>query len=80
MLCKHYMLFIFINFSGNVVGYTVVQPCRHCLESCNNGHFWMFNSNAVEGRDRPDFTGMSKTGDICKRTLSINKTYFKNVF
>jgi len=42
---------------GNVVGYTVVQPCRHCLESCNNGHFWMFHSHSVESQDRVDYTG-----------------------
>jgi len=42
---------------GNIVGYTVVQPCRHCLDSCNNGHFWMFHSLSVEGRDRLDYSG-----------------------
>ncbi|KAI8622034.1 hypothetical protein BC830DRAFT_1091257, partial [Chytriomyces sp. MP71] len=28
--------------SGNVIGYHVTQPCEVCLDSCNNGHFWMF--------------------------------------
>ncbi|KAJ3084248.1 Protein fam72a [Rhizoclosmatium hyalinum] len=32
---------------GNVVGYHVTQPCGKCLESCNNGHFWMFQSDEV---------------------------------
>lgn len=27
---------------GNVVGYHVTAPCNKCLESCNNGHYWMF--------------------------------------
>ncbi|ELU00650.1 hypothetical protein CAPTEDRAFT_207513 [Capitella teleta] len=44
---------------GNVVGYTVVQPCRLCLESCNNGHFWMFLSQGVDAMDRVDHTGTS---------------------
>lgn len=42
---------------GMVVGYTVVQPCRLCLDSCNNGHFWMFHSQGVESMDRVDHTG-----------------------
>lgn len=42
---------------GNVVGYMVVQPCSVCLESCNNGHFWMFHSDAITGHDRLDHTG-----------------------
>ncbi|XP_032648423.2 protein FAM72A [Chelonoidis abingdonii] len=29
---------------GNVVGYHVIAPCKPCLLSCNNGHFWMFHS------------------------------------
>ena len=44
-------------FSGNVVGYTVIFPCRTCLESCNNGHFWMFHSTAVFSADQLDQTG-----------------------
>ncbi|KAI8980398.1 protein FAM72 [Pilobolus umbonatus] len=31
---------------GNVVGYHVISPCHGCLESGNNGHFWMFHSSA----------------------------------
>lgn len=42
---------------GNVVGYTVVVPCRLCLQSCNNGHLWMFHSQGVEAVDRLDETG-----------------------
>ncbi|KAJ3192289.1 Protein fam72a, partial [Dinochytrium kinnereticum] len=37
---------------GNVIGYHVTQPCEVCLESCNNGHFWMFLSDGVASRDR----------------------------
>ena len=43
--------------SGNVVGYHVVAPCKPCLLSCNNGHFWMFNSDAVSTLNRLDATG-----------------------
>ncbi|KAF5899470.1 protein FAM72A-like, partial [Clarias magur] len=41
---------------GNVVGYHVVAPCKPCLLSCNNGHFWMFNSEAVSTINRLDAT------------------------
>ncbi|KAG1309363.1 hypothetical protein G6F64_005371 [Rhizopus arrhizus] len=37
---------------GCVIGYHVVSPCIQCLESCNNGHFWMFHSNACESSER----------------------------
>ncbi|CAH2220940.1 Hypothetical predicted protein [Pelobates cultripes] len=39
---------------GNEVGYHVVAPCRPCLLSCNNGHFWMFNSKYVCSINRLD--------------------------
>ncbi|XP_039972456.1 protein FAM72A isoform X2 [Xiphias gladius] len=45
--------------SGNVVGYHVVAPCKPCLLSCNNGHFWMFNSDAVSTLNRLDATGLN---------------------
>ncbi|KAL0978676.1 hypothetical protein UPYG_G00173790 [Umbra pygmaea] len=44
---------------GNVVGYHVVAPCKPCLLSCNNGHFWMFNSDAVSTLNRLDATGLN---------------------
>lgn len=44
---------------GNVVGYNVVLPCRPCMESCNNGHLWMFHSNAIDAMDRLDYSGES---------------------
>ncbi|XP_056886246.1 protein FAM72A isoform X3 [Takifugu flavidus] len=44
---------------GNVVGYHVVAPCKPCLLSCNNGHFWMFNSDAVSTLNRLDSTGLN---------------------
>ncbi|XP_027135543.1 protein FAM72A isoform X2 [Larimichthys crocea] len=44
---------------GNVVGYHVVAPCKPCLLSCNNGHFWMFNSDAVSTLNRLDGTGLN---------------------
>lgn len=37
---------------GNVVGYHVTQPCDSCLDSCNNGHFWMFQIEGVTSEDR----------------------------
>ncbi|KAI8816592.1 FAM72 protein-domain-containing protein [Fimicolochytrium jonesii] len=42
---------------GNVIGYHVTQPCDRCLESCNNGHFWMFLSEGVTSTDRMDLSG-----------------------
>lgn len=43
--------------SGNIVGYHVVAPCKLCLLSCHNGHFWMFNRDAVSALNRLDATG-----------------------
>ncbi|KAF7253896.1 Protein FAM72A [Varanus komodoensis] len=43
--------------SGNVVGYHVIAPCKPCLLSCNNGHFWMFHSQAVFGINRLNSSG-----------------------
>merc|ERR1719354_684468 len=37
---------------GNVIGYHVTQPCEKCLDSCNNGHFWMFLSTDVTSKDQ----------------------------
>lgn len=52
-------------FSGNIVGYHVIVPCCSCLLSCNNGHFWMFHSQAVYGINRLDSTGKKQlTGHI----------------
>ena len=28
--------------------YVVHAPCKDCLSSTNNGHFWMFHADAVE--------------------------------
>ncbi|KAJ8258282.1 hypothetical protein COCON_G00172940 [Conger conger] len=44
---------------GNVVGYHVVAPCKPCLLSCNNGHFWMFNSDSVSTVNRLDSSGLN---------------------
>ncbi|XP_076468977.1 protein FAM72A-like [Babylonia areolata] len=40
---------------GSEVGYHVLTPCARCLSSCNNGHFWMFDSDSVvsSGRMNP---------------------------
>uniref|UniRef100_UPI00358E5DE8 protein FAM72A-like n=1 Tax=Myxine glutinosa TaxID=7769 RepID=UPI00358E5DE8 len=42
---------------GNVVGYHVVLPCKSCLLSCNNGHFWMFHSDTTQGKEMLDASG-----------------------
>ncbi|KAI8900039.1 protein FAM72 [Globomyces pollinis-pini] len=42
---------------GNVVGYHVTHPCEKCLEACNNGHFWMFLSEAVRPVERYEKNG-----------------------
>ena len=55
----------FVYYSGNVVGYTVILPCRKCLESCNNGHFWMFHSGVVEAIERVDPTGKATSPNFC---------------
>ncbi|NWR45869.1 FA72A protein, partial [Regulus satrapa] len=44
---------------GNVVGYHVICPCKPCLLSCNNGHLWMFHSQAVVGITRLDPSGVN---------------------
>eukprot|EP00834_Sanchytrium_tribonematis_P007220 NODE_623_length_5327_cov_0.695103.p2 type:complete len:163 gc:universal NODE_623_length_5327_cov_0.695103:4799-4311(-) len=42
---------------GNICGYHVSQPCRRCMESCNNGHFYMFSTNGVIANERFDLKG-----------------------
>lgn len=37
---------------GNVLGYHVTQPCPKCLDSKNNGHFWMYYAENVCSRYR----------------------------
>ena len=43
--------------SGCVVGYHVTVPCQSCLNSCNNGHFWMFHANCVQPSERLTYSG-----------------------
>ncbi|RKO87193.1 protein FAM72, partial [Blyttiomyces helicus] len=42
---------------GNVIGYHVTQPCDVCMESCNNGHFWMFIADEVCPEERMEADG-----------------------
>ncbi|KAI9144474.1 FAM72 protein-domain-containing protein [Paraphysoderma sedebokerense] len=42
---------------GNVVGYHVTQPCKTCLDACNNGHFWMFHMEQITYTERLDSSG-----------------------
>ena len=44
-------------FSGNQVGYHVTLPCRNCMDSCNNGHFWMFHAVECKEVERMDDSG-----------------------
>lgn len=48
------------NGCGNVVGYHVTQPCDACLDSCNNGHFFMFHMTEITSVDRVDAGGGGK--------------------
>lgn len=50
-------MFIYIIFSGNVLGYHVSQPCDRCLEARNNGHFWMFCSEGITSAERIHYDG-----------------------
>lgn len=49
---------MFILISGNVLGYHITQPCQQCMEACNNGHLWMFHTEAVTSEERLDPEGM----------------------
>ncbi|EXX55481.1 hypothetical protein RirG_225130 [Rhizophagus irregularis DAOM 197198w] len=42
---------------GNVLGYHITQPCQQCMEACNNGHLWMFHTEAVTSEERLDPEG-----------------------
>lgn len=42
---------------GNQVGYHVTLPCRNCMDSCNNGHFWMFHAVECKEVERMDDSG-----------------------
>jgi len=48
---------VFSCYSGNVIGYAVAIPCRPCLDACNNGHYYMFYSHAVDAAERLDSSG-----------------------
>ncbi|KAJ3098560.1 Protein fam72b [Phlyctochytrium bullatum] len=59
---------------GNVIGYHVTQPCDVCLDSCNNGHFWMFLSDGVSSRER------ISNGDASKKLLWAQLPCVENDF
>lgn len=59
--CYLLTIAFFFFLSGNIVGYHVIVPCSSCLLSCNNGHFWMFHSQAVYGVNRLDSTGKKQS-------------------
>ena len=44
---------VICNKCGSVVGYYVTKPCRICMSCENNGHFWLFNPQAIKARERP---------------------------
>ena len=65
-----------IRFSGNVVGYHVERPCRPCLQSQNNGHYWMFYRVAIIPGSR-----LNKEGKFFKTPLFFYRKFlFKIVF
>ena len=35
----------------------MVAPCHQCLQAGNNGHFWMFHSDACQPQERKDISG-----------------------
>ncbi|KAI9216789.1 FAM72 protein-domain-containing protein [Blastocladiella britannica] len=37
---------------GNQVGYHVTQPCKSCLDACNNGHMHMYHSEHIKSSER----------------------------
>jgi len=59
-------------FSGNIVGYSVISPCKLCLQSCNNGHFYMFHSWAVDVSDRFNTLGGLLTQYLLHYLLALN--------
>ena len=71
---KYNTCFNGFDFSGNVIGYTVIRPCRPCLESCNNGHLWMYHSYAVEAVDRVDREGNGMT-KLCQLLATDTRLY-----
>lgn len=69
---RWYLIIFTFFFSGNIVGYHVIVPCCSCLLSCNNGHFWMFHSQAVYDINRLDSTGKRQLTQTFPWHLSIN--------
>lgn len=59
-------------YSGNIIGYHVVAPCSRCLQACNNGHFWMFHSDACQPNERKDITGNNSTTTPPAMTMNTN--------
>ncbi|XP_022302136.2 protein FAM72A-like [Crassostrea virginica] len=51
---------------GSVIGYNVRLPCKSCLQSCNNGHLWMFYMEKITPYQRFDRKGEAvlQWGDI----------------
>lgn len=72
-VCNVSLTFANTPTSGNVVGYHVTQPCESCLESCNNGHFWMFQTEGVVSSERLDPSGMfvSDVNDAMQTSANV---------
>ena len=55
---------------GTVCGYHVINPCTTCIESCNNGHLWMFLQEMIYTQERfknsvpLKWASISKDGEI----------------
>eukprot|EP00116_Pleurobrachia_bachei_P011004 sb/3471266/ len=55
---------------GNQVGYHVTLPCRNCMESCNNGHFWMFHAPECKESERmDDSVNQDSIWDVVRRVV-----------
>ena len=63
---------ILIYFSGNAVGYHVILPCSSCLQSCNNGHFWIFHQHSTQASERLTYDGKRSFKFISKTFISWN--------
>nr|CAB3244520.1 protein FAM72A-like [Phallusia mammillata] len=65
---------------GNPVGYHVALPCAQCLESCNNGHFWIFHchTTTVHKRLNSFDSGVLTWGDLSCVASTSNNLYDSN--
>lgn len=58
--------------SGSVLGYNVRLPCKTCLQSCNNGHLWMFYTEKISPYQR-----FNKKGECMRLNFSDKRIPFR---